>query len=229
MPVIITINQEPVPLPISGRIALCAGDKNVVYNVNPVGGSSFHWTVAPAVGTKTFDFNTNAILIDAALAAGSGNISVYETNSLGCSGDPSNLLVTVYTQPAPENIVGDAVVCALSTHTYSVTNRVGSVYNWTIPGGAAIIGDPSASSVQIIFGNVGGTILVRETNIAGCVTNHNPFAVTVNPLPTAMISNGGNMCDGGTRPLSVAFTGTAPFNFTYAINGVPQAPISTQQ
>ena len=35
------------------------------------------------------------------------------------------------------------------------------------------------------------------------------------------------MCDGGTRPLSVAFTGTAPFNFTYAINGVSQAPIST--
>ena len=227
VPVIITINQEPVPQPISGRASLCVGDKNIVYNVNPVAGSSFHWTVDAAVGIKTFDFNTNAILIDAALAAGSGNISVYETNSLGCSGDPSNRLVTVYTQPAPENIVGDAVVCALSTHTYSVTSRAGSVYNWTVPGGAAIIGDPSASSISIIFGNVGGTILVRETNIAGCITNHNPFSVTVNPLPTAMISNGGNMCDGGTRPLSVAFTGTAPFNFTYAINGVPQTPIST--
>ena len=101
------------------------------------------------------------------------------------------------------------------------------MYNWTVPGGAAIIGDPSASSISIIFGNVGGTILVRETNIAGCVTNHNPFSVTVNPLPTAAISNGGDMCDGGTRPLNVAFTGTAPFNFTYAINGVPQTPIST--
>ena len=227
VPVVITINQEPVPQPISGRINLCVGDKNIVYNVNPVGGSSFHWTVDPLAGTITFDFNTNAILIDAALAAGSGNISVYETNSLGCSGDPSNLAVQVYTQPAPENIVGNAVVCALSTHNYSVTNRVGSVYNWTVPGGAAIIGDPSANSISIVFGNVGGTILVRETNIAGCVTNHSPFSVAVNPLPTAIISNGGTMCDGGTRPLNVAFTGTAPFNFTYAINGVPQTPIST--
>ena len=25
----------------------------------------------------------------------------------------------------------------------------------------------------------------------------------------------------------MTFTGTAPFNFTYAINGVPQAPVST--
>ena len=227
VPVVIVINQEPLPLPISGRINLCVGDNPVVYTVNPVGGSSFHWTVDPAIGIKTFDFNTNAIMITASAVAGSGNISVYETNSLGCSGDPSTLAVEVWERPASEDIAGDPVVCALSTHSYNVTNRAGSVYNWTVPGGAAIIGDPSASSIQIIFGNVGGTILVRETNIAGCVTNHNPFAVTVNPLPTALISNGGTMCDGGTRPLSVAFNGTAPFDFTYAINGVAQPPVST--
>ena len=103
--VVITVNQEPVPQPISGRVNLCVGDKNIVYNVNPVGGSSFHWTVDPAVGTKTFDFNTNAILIDAALVAGSGNITVYETNSLGCSGDLSTLPVQVYTQPTPRTLL----------------------------------------------------------------------------------------------------------------------------
>ena len=48
VPVVITINQEPVPQPISGRVDLCVGEKNIVYNVNPVGGSSFHWTVDPA-------------------------------------------------------------------------------------------------------------------------------------------------------------------------------------
>ncbi len=227
VPVIITIDQEPVPQAISGRANLCSGDKNVVYDVNAVGGSTFHWTVDPAVGTKTFDFNTNAILINAATSAGTGNISVYETNSLGCSGDPSTLPVTVYTQPVAENITGSSVVCALSTHVYSVTNRAGSVYSWTIPGGAALIGDPSANSVTILFGITGGTILVRETNIAGCVTNHNPLSVTVDPLPVATISNGGTMCDGGTRPLNVAFTGIAPFNFTYAINGVSQVPVAT--
>ncbi len=227
VPVVITINQEPVPLPISGRLNLCAGDNPVVYSVTPVAGSSFHWTVNPAVGTKTFDFNTNAIMITAASAAGSGNISVYETNALGCSGDPTTITVNVLTSASPEDITGDTPVCALSTHTYNVTNRAGSVYNWTIPGGAYIIGNSSASSVSVTFSNVGGSILVRETNVAGCVTNHNPFAVTVNPLPTAFISNGGTMCDGGTRPLNVAFNGTAPFNFTYAINGVSQAPVST--
>jgi len=226
--VIITINPEPLPKPISGRADLCAGElAPVVYSVSPVSGSSFHWTVDPAVGTKTFDFNTNAIMITAATVAGTGNISVYETNSLGCSGAPFTLPVRVWDSPDPENITGEQTVCAYSTHTYSVTHRPGSVYSWTLPGGAALVGNPSGNSIQVVFGNVGGTILVRETNIAGCITDHDPLAVTVNPQPTANITNGGTMCDGGTRALTVSFIGTAPFSFTYAINGTPQAPIST--
>ncbi|MBK8884445.1 MAG: hypothetical protein IPN67_19430 [Bacteroidales bacterium] len=88
---VFTINPEPIPQPISGRDKICVTDKNVVYNVTAVSGSTFHWTVDAAVGTKTFDFNSNAILIDAAAVAGSGNIIVYETNSYTCSGDLFNI------------------------------------------------------------------------------------------------------------------------------------------
>jgi PKD repeat protein len=227
IPVVITIKPEPIPKPISGRDKICVTDKNIVYNVNPEAGSTFTWTVPATVGTKTFDFNTNAILIDAAAVAGSGNITVYETNSFGCAGDPSSLAVQVFTQAAPENVVGPALVCANSTQVYSVTNRAGSLYTWTIPGGAAIIGDPSASSITIVYANVGGTILVRETNAAGCITNHNPFAVNVSALPTATISGTTTICDGASANLTVDFTGTGPYTFTYALNGVPQAPVVT--
>ena len=158
---------------------------------------------------------------------GAGNITVYETNSYTCSGDISTLPVQVYSIPPAETIIGNAVVCANSTQVYSVTNRAGSVYSWTVPGGAAIIGDPSASSITIIFANVGGTISVRETNAAGCITNHTPKAVTVNPLPTATISGGGTICDGASRNLTVDFTGVGPYVFTYAIDGVAQAPVAT--
>jgi PKD repeat protein len=227
VPVIITINPEPIPMPISGRDKICVTDKNIVYNVSAVGGSTFTWTVDPAVGIKTFDFNTNAILIDAAAVAGSGNIIVTETNSFTCTGDASAMSVQVYAQPVPEPITGNLVVCANSTNIYSVTARAGSTYSWTVPGGAAIMGDPSASTITVIFANVGGTISVRETNAAGCITNHLPSSVTVNPLPTATISGGGTICSGASRNLSVDFTGTGPYTFTYALNGVPQAPVAT--
>jgi PKD repeat protein len=226
IPVIITINPEPAVKAISGRDKICVGETNIVYNVSTASGSIFHWTVAPGVGTKTFDFNTNAILVNAASVPGSGNITVYETNSFTCDGDLSTLPVQVYSRPLPENINGDPDVCATSTHTYSVTSRSGSTYNWSIPGGAAISGDPTAASITVIFGNVGGTISVSETNIAGCVTNHNPLTVNVRPLPTAVISGGGTICEGSAATVSVALAGTGPFTFTYAINGVSQAPVN---
>ncbi len=224
---IITINPEPIPQPISGRDKICISEKNVLYNINNVSGSTFHWTVDAAIGTKIFDFNANAILVDAAAVPGSGNITVYETNSYVCKGDISTKTVEVYSVPAPENITGPAEVCANSTHVYSVTNRPGSVYNWTIPGGTAILGDPSASSITLIFANVGGAVSVRETTSAGCIVNHFPLGVTLNQLPTATISGGSTICDGGSGALTVDFTGTGPYSFTYALNGVPQPPINT--
>ena len=83
------------------------------------------------------------------------------------------------------------------------------------------------NSITIVFANVGGTISVRETNAAGCITNHTPKAVTVNPLPTAIISGGGTICNGASRNLTVTFTGTGPYAFTYALDGVPQLPVAT--
>ena len=223
IPVIITINPEPLPPVISGRDKLCVNVANEVYSV-PATGSSFTWTVDAAVGTKTFDFSTNAIMIKAAAAAGSGNITVFETNTLTCSGDPYSLPVEVFTVPDAEDISGPVTVCANSTQVYSVTNRLGSIYNWTIPGGALISGDPTADSITIIYGNVGGLIKVKETTAAGCVRDHNDLNVTVKALPTATISGGLTICDGATANLSVDFTGTGPYTFTYAHNGIPQVP-----
>ncbi len=225
--VVITINPRPAVPVVTGRAAICINETNIVYNVTPVPGSTFIWTVAPAIGTKIFDFNTNAIIINAAAVPGSGNITVYEINSYTCPGDVGTFPVQVYSQATPENITGPAAICANSTQVYSVTNRAGSVYTWSVPGGAAIIGDPTASSITVVFGNVGGTITVRETNAAGCITNHNNLLVTVTPLPTATISNGGTICEGDSRNLTVDFTGTGPYTFTYALNGVPQAPVNT--
>ena len=228
IPVVVTIKPEPVPKPITGRAMICTGETNVIYEVAPAGGSTFHWTVGAGIGTKTFDFNTNAIIINAAASAGSGVMSVYETNSFICDGDPFSKTIDVYLKPAVEVVGGDPVVCANSAHTYSVTSRVGSTYSWTIPGGAAIVGDPSAASVSVVFGNVGGNISVKETSIAGCTTNHTPVNVQVRPLPTAIImaGSGGTVCPGSSANIFIDFTGTGPFSLVYAINGVAQPAIN---
>ncbi len=226
VPVVITINPEPAAPAITGDDLLCSGQTNVIYSVPLTPGSSYTWTVPASVGIKVFDANSNAIIINAAAAAGSGTITVTETNSYGCTGLAGTFDVDVMAPSAQSNITGDNIVCALETGVYSVPDNAGSVYTWTLPTGAALIGDPSAASITVTFGTVSGNILVREVNAAGCITNHNPLAVTVRPLPTAIISNSGTVCVEDTHPVNIALTGLAPWTVIYAINGVNQPALN---
>src|SRR5690606_23632118 len=156
---------------------------------------------------------------NAAAVADNGTITVTETNSLGCTGVAGNFDVTVMA-PSPVAIIsGDNDICAIGSAVYSVPSNPGSSYYWTVPTGAAIIGNPSTASVTITFGTVSGSITVRETNAAGCVTDHTPLPVTLQPLPSALMSNSGTICAEGIHPINITLTGTAPWTVVYAING----------
>ncbi len=224
--VVITVNPEPAAPVITGDDLLCTNQTGVVYMVTLHPGSSYTWTVPASVGVKTFDANSNAIIVTAAAATGSGTITVTETNSFGCTGVAGTFDVDVLAPSPVSGITGDNAVCALETATYSVPAYAGSVYTWSLPTGAALIGDPSAASVTVTFGTISGSISVREVNAAGCITNHTPLPVTVRPLPTAIISNSGTICAEDTHPVNIALTGTAPWSVVYAINGVDQPAIN---
>ncbi|MDI9533350.1 MAG: hypothetical protein QM238_06825, partial [Bacteroidota bacterium] len=223
--VVITINPEPVAPVITGDTILCTNQTSVIYSVPATAGSSYAWTVPASVGNIVIDANS-AIIITAAAVAGSGTITVIETNSYGCAGIAGSFDVDVMAPSPQSDITGSDIVCALETGVYSVPDHPGSVYTWTLPAGAALIGNPSAASITVTFGTVSGNISVREVNAAGCVTNHNPLAVTVRALPTAVISNSGTVCVEDTHPVNIALTGAAPWRVVYAINGVDQPEIT---
>lgn len=62
-----------------------------------------------------------------------------------------------------------------------------------------------------------GTYFLTGLNDAACAGNVDGFVTTViNPLPTASLSGGGSTCFGDSVALTVAFTGTPPFTFTYS-------------
>lgn len=77
-----------------------------------------------------------------------------------------------------------------------------------------------------------GTYTARFALITdvGCLSDTVSHPVTISPLPTGSISGSTTVCQNGTAP-QISFTGgtgTAPFTFTYTINGgVPQTVTST--
>jgi large repetitive protein len=76
-----------------------------------------------------------------------------------------------------------------------------------------------------IVAMVGDTLPNGNINLTdNCLNRSNAIPLTWRPVPTAMLSGAQTVCPGGSAALQVNMTGTAPFVFSYQVNG--GAPIS---
>ncbi len=60
---------------------------------------------------------------------------------------------------------------------------------------------------------------ISDANCTGDTTGSGSVKITFNTPPTAVLSGGDTICQGGTAELSVLLTGKAPWNLTYNRNG----------
>jgi hypothetical protein len=72
--------------------SVCQNQTGISYNVSAILGSTYVWTI-PDDATITSGGTGNAITV--AFGVNSGNITVTETNTAGCTGDTRTLAVTV--------------------------------------------------------------------------------------------------------------------------------------
>ena len=140
--------------------------------------------------------------------------------------------VTVVVKPLPTaSISGTASVCKNATSpviTFTGTNGTAPyTFTYKINGGAnqTVSSGAGATATVSVPTNTTGTLtysLVSVSSAAGCSQNQTGSAVvTVNPLPTAGISGTTTLCQNAASPV-ITFTGangTAPYTFSYNING----------
>jgi gliding motility-associated-like protein len=129
-----------------------------------------------------------------------GNYVVTVTDANGCT-NTASVTVTVNPLPNPQ-ITGNNSICDGTTTTLSAGNYVS--YQWS-----------NGSNSSTITVSTAGNYVVTVTDANGCVGTSPAFTVTVNPLPTAVISQNSVICAGESAPVNLVFTGTPPFNFTY--------------
>lgn len=101
------------------------------------------------------------------------------------------------------------------------------VTSWTGPNGfTSNQANPLISNTPLA---AQGTYTLKMHDSYGCTDQTKSFTVTVNPAPTATVTGGGDYCQYSSSPL-ITFTangGTAPYTFTYNINGGASQTIST--
>ena len=212
----VTINPVPTPV-ITGSASVCAGATGSVYSVTDVVGNTYAWTVVG--GTITAGTGTNSITVTWG-AAGPATVDVTETVTAGgCSAAATQFAVTINASPTPV-ITGSASVCTGTTGSvYSVTNVIGNTYAWTVVGGTITAGT-GTNSITVTWGAAGpGTVDVTETITAGgCSTAATQFAVTINPVPTPVITGSASVCVGATGSV-YSVTDVAGHSYAWTLAG----------
>lgn len=161
----------------------------------------------------------------------------------GCTTSSPSLPVNITVNPLPTaTISGTTQVCLnapqpLITFTgfngtapYTFTYKIGSGANLTVTttvgSSVTTIAAPTALAGSFVY-----TLMsVRDASSSACIQSQTGEAIiTVNPLPTAIISGTAAICLNAPEPL-VTFTGaggTTPYTFTYKIGSGANQTIAT--
>jgi hypothetical protein len=224
-PTVLNVTVYPLPGPagsITGTANVCAGTNGVAYSVALIPNAvSYVWTL-PAGATIASGGNTNAITVNFAANASSGNITVYANNACGNGATSPPFAVTVTPLPAAAgNITGPASVCEGATGVvYTVPAITGATgYSWTVPAGVNIMSGGNTNSITVDFSPaaVSGNITVFGTNSCGNGTVSPNFAVAVHPIPPAPV-----VTNTGYTAVSSAPAGNQwYYSPTHTVTGVP--------
>ncbi len=136
------------------------------------------------------------------------------TGTSGTCSVTDQITITVNEKPTAPTITvnpNQTTFCAGETYDLTASSTVGSgtiTYTWS--------GDGSGTTNPLSGTTTAGSYTYIVTATAnGCdADNTASQGITVNAIPTATISGGGDICDDGvtTANLSIDFTGTAPFS-----------------
>ena len=177
----ITVNPLPTVSIASTNSVLCAGQTLTL----------------TAGGASTYTWNTGS---NSAMIADSPTVtttySVFALDVNGCSGSAISS-VTINALPVMNAITSASTVCAADTVTLTASGAL--TYTWSSGG---------FNATEVVTPTITTTYTVSGTNSNGC-TNSAFTTVTVNPLPSLVISSSNSViCVGQTATLSVSGANT---------------------
>jgi hypothetical protein len=186
----------------AAKPSVCVGESNVTYTVPAVvGATSYEWVYSGTGGVLIANATTSAPTNTLSFTgAGSGTLRVRAVNGSG-NGSYRDTAITINALPtvtvAPS---GSQSICAGDSLQLTATAS-GVSYEWKM--GTTTVGNSATYKAA-----VAGSYTVRVTSATtGCSAElATPVTITVNPLPTASVSAGGqtDICIGDTVLLSAA-------------------------
>lgn len=246
---IVAINPLPTAS-ISGNATTCLNAAQPLVTFTGLGGIApytFTFTInggSPQSVTTIGTSNTASVVVPTN-SLGSFQyslVSVSESGTGNCNQNQvGSVIVTINTNPTA-TIEGTNTVCkdAISpqvnftgaggnppyTFSYNINNGPTQTISTTPSSSSVSLYVPTSTTGTFVY-NLTGVVDVNNTVCSGSSTGS--ATVTVNALPSATIAGTSTACLNTPSP-AITFTGangTAPYTFTYSVNGGPSQTITT--
>ena len=241
----VTVNPLPTAT-IAGTVTLCQNDADPTITFTGANGTApytFTYNVNGGANQTVTSIGATATVTAPTGTVGTFNynlISVQDASSTACSQAQVDL-ATVIINPLPTAIIaGDATVCLgdpLPTITFTGANGTAPyTFTYTINGGAntTVTSVGATATITVPTGTAGtfsyDLVSVQDASATACSqVQVGNGTVVVNPLPTATIAGDITLCVNDVAP-TITFTGangSAPYTFTYTINGGASSTVTS--
>jgi len=200
----VTISLYPSPTATvtpSASVSLCAGGSQII--TAPAGsGYTYSWL---------YNGQTNGNTTAADTASVSGEYKVLVTNGYGCQQLSNAADINIVPLPSASITATATAICSGDNAVLNADTGAGFTYQW-IKDGNIIAGATGAGYIDMGL-SAAATYKVIVTNNIQCSDTSSPKAISINPLPTASITAGGNLtfCTGA----SITFTANSGSNLLY--------------
>lgn len=225
---VVTVNPAPTITNATLTQSICTGGTASFVPTANLAGTTFAWTATASAGITGFTASGTGNISDVLTNTGaSGTVTYVITPTspppASCTGGNVSFVVTVNPNPVP--LAGsNTPVCAGSPLNLTANTFAGGTYSWTGPMGYISAAQNPTVSATATAGMAGTYNLL--VTVLGCPGNAST-TVVINPLPTATVTGGGAVCFGNPTPsVSIALTGTGPWNITYTDGTTPTTVVA---
>jgi len=207
---------------------VCAGTEP--YSVTSATGSAYDWAITPGTSGTQWKINGtgNSITVDWK-TAGVYTLSVVETSSLGCTGSPKQVVVTVKSKPVATATPSSQSISSGSATSIALSGSSGTTtFTWTAAltsGTASGFSSGSGSTIAQTLTNTTANAATVSYTITpadnGCTGSPITVVVTVNPQVTVIATPSSEaICSGDATNITLTSNiGTATFTWTAALTG----------
>ncbi|HMT29392.1 MAG TPA: PKD domain-containing protein, partial [Bacteroidia bacterium] len=224
-----------IPLPTStltGSTEICRGS-NTNLNLAFTGAPPFEYIYTDGASTfgPTTTNNFNTLINVGPLNTTSYHVTVVTGN--GCTGTPSGN-ADIIVNPIPQATVslsGDAEICSGESSEFIISFIGNSPYTYSYTDGTNVFGPfTTVNNPEIIPVTPSATATYSLVNMSDekCTgTMAGTAQVIVNPLPQASAIGNPSICYGSSTTFNIAFTGTAPYTYSYSDGTTTYGPFTT--